>query len=96
MPETTDQLASVTMNGQTLAFSHGVLIHAMHGWHVALYQVPIYACPLTQQNGYITIKTVAGRHLAGRAVTEFVTDNGGYVLLTGIGQLKAASPTRAA
>ena len=45
MPQTSDRLAAVALDGQALPFSHGVLIHAMHGWHLALYQVPAYACP---------------------------------------------------
>jgi hypothetical protein len=45
MVETADQLATATLNGRLLSFSHGVLIHALRGWHVALYEVPSGAQP---------------------------------------------------
>jgi hypothetical protein len=97
MPEeTTDRLAAVALNGHALPFSHGVLIHAMHGWHVALYQVPPYACPTLRKDGQVVVETVAGNRLAGHAVTEFVTEGGGYVLLSGSGRLRLESPSRAA
>ena len=96
MPETADRLASVNLNGRALPFAHGVLIHAMHGWHVALYQVPVYACPAVRKDGWVVVETVAGNRLTGHAVTEFVTEGGGYVLLSGSGRLRLESPSRAA
>jgi hypothetical protein len=94
--ETTDRLATVALNGQALPFLHGVLIHAMHGWHVALYQVPTYACPAVRKAGQVVVETVAGNRLTGHAVTEFVTEGGGYVLLSGSGRLRQESQPRAA
>jgi hypothetical protein len=96
MPETSDRLATVALNGQALPFSDGVLIHAMHGWHVALYQVPTYACPVVSRDGRVVAETVAGKRLTGDVVTEFVTDHGEYVLLTGTGRLKLEPLARAA
>jgi hypothetical protein len=96
MPETSDRLAAVALNGQALPFSHGVLIHAMHGWHIALYQVPTYACPAVRTDGQVVVETFAGNRLAGHAVTEFVTQGGGYVLLSGSGHLRREAPPRAA
>jgi hypothetical protein len=92
MRETSDRLAAVALDGQALPFSHGVLIHAMHGWHVALYQVPTYACPAVRKDGRVVVETVAGNRLTGHAVTEFVTQGGGYVLLSGSGRLNQESP----
>jgi hypothetical protein len=44
----------------------------------------------------VVVETVAGNRLAGHAVTEFATEGGEYVLLTGTGRLKLESPARAA
>ena len=96
MPETSDRLATAALNGQALPFSHGVLIHAMHGWHVALYQVPTYACPAVRDDGQVVVETIAGHRLVGHATTEFVTQGGGYVLLSGSGRLRMKVPPRAA
>jgi hypothetical protein len=94
--ETTDQLAAVSLNGRPLSFSHGVLIHALRTWHIALYQVPSYACPVVRKDGRVVLETTAGDRLTGDVVTEFVTDHGEYVLLTGTGRLKLEPPARAA
>ena len=96
MPETSDRLATVALSGQALPFSHGVLIHALHGWHLALYQVPTYACPAVSKDGQVVVETTAGQRLTGHAVVEFVTPGGGYVLLSGSGRPRLESPSRAA
>ena len=96
MPETSDRLAVAALNGRGIPFSHGVLIHAGQSWHVALYEVPTYACPAVSGNGRLEVQTVAGRRMTGYAVTELVTHGGGYVLLSGLGRLRTKLPAQAA
>ncbi len=94
--ETADQLATVTLNGRVLSFSHAVLIHALRDWHVALYQVRPGAGGALSRQGSVSVETVAGNHLTGDVVTEFVTSHGEYLLLTGVGLLRPEAPAQAA
>lgn len=94
MVETVDRLAKVRLNGRLLSFSHGVLIHALLGWHVALYQVPVRA--RGGKSGRLVVETTAGGRLVGDVVTEFATANGECLLLTGVGLLRLEGSTRAA
>jgi hypothetical protein len=96
MPETSDRLVAAALNGQGIPFAHGVLIHALQGWHVALYEVPTYACPAVSGNGQLVVQTVGGKRMTGYAVTELVTQGGGFVLLSGLGRLRAKLPAQAA
>jgi hypothetical protein len=95
MVETADQLATATLNGQLLSFGYGVLIHALRGWHVALYEVPARARSVMRKDGHLVVETIAGQRLTGDIVTEFATASGEYVLLTGVGLLRLASPLAA-
>jgi hypothetical protein len=66
-----------------LSFGYGVLIGALRGWHIALYELPVRTREGLAKGGYLVVETVAGRHLTGDVVTEFATANGEYMLLTG-------------
>ena len=95
MVETADQLATATLNGRLLSFSHGVLIHALRGWHVALYEVPSGARKVARKDGHLVVETMAGHRLTGDVVPEFATKNGEFVLLTGVGLLRLEPPRAA-
>jgi hypothetical protein len=96
MPETSDRLAFVAMDGRSLPHSHAVLIDAPWGWHVALYGVPQHSCPLLKRECEITLETHTGYRYAGRVSTELVKANGVYVLLAGVGQLTPLASADAA
>jgi hypothetical protein len=96
MSDTADQLATVTLNGGPLPFGYGVLISALRGWHIALYELPARTRDALAKGGHLVIETAAGRHLAGDVVSEFATPHGEYVLLTGVGLLRLAAPRAAA
>ncbi len=88
MVETADRLASVTLNGRPLRFGYGVLIHAMRGWHVALYELPARTQEALARGGHLVVGTMVDHYLSGDVVAEFSTPNGEYVLLTGTGLLR--------
>jgi hypothetical protein len=96
MVETADRLASVTLNGCPLSFGYGVLIHASHGWHVALYELSTQTREALAKGGRLVVKTVVDHYLSGDVVPEFVTPKGEYVLLTGTGMLSVETPRIAA
>lgn len=94
--ETAEQLATVTLNGRLLPFGHGVLICALSGWHVALYDLPTAARALARKAGPLVIETTAGHHFSGDVMTEVATPAGEYLLLTGTGVLRRESAARVA
>ena len=96
MVETADQLATATLNGRLLSFGHGVLIHAVHDWHVALYQVPARAREAVRAGGHLVVETMAGQRFTGDVLTEYTTRGGEYVLLTVVGTLTLQSSGRVA
>jgi hypothetical protein len=91
MVETADRLASATLDGRLLSFTYGVLIEAFRSWHVALYELPAGMREAARKNGHLVVETVTGRQLTGDVVTEFATQRGEYLLLTGVGPLGLAS-----
>ena len=97
MVETADRLSSVTLNGRPLSFGYGVLIHALRGWHVALYELSAQTREALAKGGHLVVETVVDQYLSGDiAVSEFVTPKGEYVLLTGTGLLSLETPHIAA
>jgi hypothetical protein len=96
MVETADRLASATLNGRPLSFGYGVLIHAMRGWHVALYELPARTREALAKGGHLVVETVLDHYLSGDVVPELVTPKGEYVLLTGTGLLSLETPQIAA
>jgi len=91
MAETADRLVSVTLDGRLLPFTYGVLIEALRSWHVALYELPASVRGAARSSGRLVVETVTGRELSGDVVTEFATQRGEYLLLTGVGPLGLAS-----
>jgi hypothetical protein len=96
MVETADQLATATLNGCLLSFGHGVLIHALRGWHIALYEVPARTREVVCAGGHLVVETMAGQRFTGDVLTEYTTKSGEYVLLTVVGSLTLESSGRVA
>ena len=87
MTEASEPLVLVAMDGRTLPHSQAVLVHALSGWHVVLFCVPRQSCPPVQRESEIALETSAGYRYRGHVTADLMTDNGAYVLLTGIGPL---------
>jgi hypothetical protein len=95
MSETSDQLAFVSIDGRPLPHSHAELIGAPWGWQVELHDVPL-CCPLVRQVGEIALATQNGDRCAGTVIADLVSEDGGFVLLSGIGHLRLIASADAA
>jgi hypothetical protein len=91
MTRSSEELAFVTMEGTSLPHSHAVLIETSRAWHVELEGVPSDSCPLVQAECEITFDTWDGDHYVGTVAASFATDDAGYVLLTGVGELRRSA-----
>ena len=96
MSETIDKLSFVSMDGRSLPHSRAEIIHAPWGWQVELFHVPPDSRPLVRQVGVIAFKTLDGYRWAGTVIADLVTEGRGFVLLSGIGQLRLVAPADAA
>jgi hypothetical protein len=96
MSETSDQLAFVSIDGRRLPHSHAELIYAPWGWQVELHDVPPGSCPLVRQVGEITLATQKEDRCAGTVIADLVSDDGDFVLLSGIGHLRLIASADAA
>jgi len=96
MTETIDKLSFVSMDGRSLPHSRAEIIHAPWGWQVELFHVPPDSRPLVRQVGVIAFKTLDGYRWAGTVIADLVTEGRGFVLLSGIGQLRLVAPADAA
>jgi hypothetical protein len=96
MSETIDKLSFVSMDGRSLPHSRAEIIHAPWGWQVELYRVPPDSRPLVRQVGVISLETLDGQRYAGAVIADLVTEGRGFVLLSGIGQLRLIAPADAA
>ena len=96
MSETIDKLSFVSMDGRSLPHSRAEIIHAPWGWQVELFHVPPDSRPLVRQVGVISLETLDGQRYAGAVIADLVTEGRGFVLLSGIGQLRLIAPADAA
>ena len=96
MTETIDELSFVSMDGRSLPHSRAEIIHAPWGWQVELFHVPPDSRPLVRQVGVISLETLDGHRYAGAVIADLVTEGRGFVLLSGIGQLRLIAPADAA
>jgi hypothetical protein len=96
MTETIDELRFISMDGRSLPHSRAEIIHAPWGWQVELYHVPPDSRPLVRQVGVIGLETLDGQRYAGSVIADLVTEGRGFVLLSGIGQLRLIATAEAA
>ena len=87
MTRSSEELVYVAIGGSSLPPSHAVLIETSRGWHVELEDVPADSCPFVRAECEIVFDTWEGDRYVGTVEASFATDNAGYVLLTGIGEL---------
>lgn len=88
MTDSSDELVFVTIDGSALPHTHAVLIETAGAWHVELEGVPVDSCPLVQAECSISFDTPDGTHYVGTVTASFATEDVGYVLLTGVGELR--------
>jgi hypothetical protein len=88
MTETIDQLSFVSMDGRSLPHSRAEIVHEPWGWQLELYHVPSDRRPLVRQVSVITFETLDGHRYAGTVITDLVTEEQGFVVLSGIGHLR--------
>ena len=91
MAKSSEELAFVAIDDSSLPHSHAVLIETSWGWHVELEGVPSDSCPLVKAECPISFDTREGDHYMGTVGASFVTDDAGYVLLTGVGELRRSA-----
>ena len=91
MTKSSEELIFVTIDGSNLPHSHAVLIETSRGWHVELEDVPTDSCPLVRAECEITFDTWDGASYAGTVAASYATDDAGYVLLTGVGELQRSA-----
>jgi hypothetical protein len=88
MTRSSEELVYVAIGGSNLPHSHAVLIETSRGWHVELEDVPADSCPFVRAECEIIFDTWEGDRHVGTVEASFATDDAGYVLLTGIGELR--------
>ena len=88
MTKSSEELIYVAIGGSNLPHSHAVLIETSRGWHLELEDVPTDSCPFVRAQCEITFDTWEGDRYEGTVQASFATDGAGYVLLTGVGDLR--------
>ena len=78
----------MAIGGSNLPHSHAVLIETSRGWHLELEDVPTDSCPFVRAQCEITFDTWEGNSYEGTVQAKLATDGAGYVLLTGVGDLR--------
>jgi hypothetical protein len=91
MTTSSEELAVVEIDGSSLPHSHAVLIETSRGWHIELEDVPADSCPFVRAHCEISFDTWDGDHYAGTVAASFATDDAGYVLMTGVGELQRSA-----
>ncbi len=88
MTRSSEELTYVAIGGSNLPHSHAVLIETSRGWHMELEDVPADSCLFVRAQCEITFDTWEGDRYVGTVEASFATDDAGYVLLTGVGELQ--------
>ncbi len=84
---TSEELAFVTLAGETVNYSHAVLIQTPTGWHVELEGVPADSCPFVKGECEITFDTWDGEHYSGVVAASYKDEDQTYLVLTGESEL---------
>jgi hypothetical protein len=83
-----DELAFVAIEGESVPYSHAVLIETGQGWHVELEDVPADSCPFVEGRCAITFDTWDGDHYEGLVIASYTSEDPTYLVLTGVGELE--------
>ena len=85
---TTEELAFVALAGDSVPYSHAVLIDTPAGWHVELEDVPADSCPFVEGECEIRFSTWDGDHYSGSVTVSYKSEDPTYLVLTGTGELE--------
>ena len=88
MTTTSDELAFVSLGGESVPNSHAVLIETSQGWHLELEDVPQDSCPFIAGECEIVFDSRDGERCRGRVMTSYADGDLTYVVLTGVGELQ--------
>jgi hypothetical protein len=91
-----DKLPFVSLDDRRLPCSRAQIVHVPWGWQVELYHVPVERRPLVRQVGVIGFATLDGGRYMGTVIVDLITEEKGFVLLSGIGHLRLAVASEAA
>ena len=89
---TSEELAFVALEGESVSYSHAVLIETDNGWHVELEDVPADSCPFVEGRCAIAFDTWEGEHYAGLVTASYTSEEPTYIVLTGVGELEHTVP----
>jgi hypothetical protein len=92
---TSEELAFVTLAGESVSYAHAVLIETRTGWHVELEGVPADSCPFVRGECAITFDTWDGEHYSGVVAASYKAEDHTYVVLTGTSTLACEHFARA-
>jgi hypothetical protein len=85
---TSEELAFVAIEGDSVPYSHAVLIETENAWHVELEDVPADSCPFVEGRCAITFDSWDGEHYAGVVTASYTSEEPTYLVLTGVGELE--------
>jgi hypothetical protein len=88
---TSEELAFVTLEGDSVPYSHAVLIETEGGWHVELEDVPADSCPFVEGRCAITFDTWNGEHYEGMVTASYASEEPTYLVLTGVSELERSA-----
>ena len=90
-----EELAFVALEGDSVPYSHAVLIETEKGWHVELEDVPADSCPFVEGNCTIAFDTWDGEHYAGVVTASYTSEEPTYIVLTGVSELERSEVPQA-
>jgi hypothetical protein len=93
---TSEELAFVALEGDSVPYSHAVFIETEHSWHVELEDVPVDSCPFVEGRCAIAFDTWDGDHYAGLVTASYKSEGPTYLVLTGVGELERTQVPQAA
>jgi hypothetical protein len=83
-----EELAFVAIEGESVHYSHAVLIETTQAWHVEIEDVPADSCPFVEGRCTIAFDTWDGDHYEGLVIASYASDEPTYLVLTGVGDLE--------
>ncbi|NLE21849.1 MAG: hypothetical protein GX624_03565 [Actinobacteria bacterium] len=86
-----EELAFVALAGESVPYSHAVLIETPQGWHLELEDVPADSCPFLEGECEVTFDTWEGDRYSGSVTASYKSEDPIYLVLTGLGELKKSS-----
>ena len=93
---TSEELAFVAIEGESVSYTHAVFIETESGWHVELEDVPADSCPFIEGRCAISFDTWDGEHFSGLVTASYTSEEPTYLVLTGVGEFERSPVPHAA